>query len=60
VKGGAAVWLVRTGEAGAEAEADPEVGRAEEQSTTGGAAGVGVRVALTGFLRSRDHLCNKN
>jgi hypothetical protein len=44
VKGGAAVWLVRTGEAGAEAEADPEVGRAEEQSTTGGAAEVGVRV----------------
>jgi hypothetical protein len=42
--GGAAVWLVGTGESSTEAETDPEVGRAKEQSTTGGAAGVEVRV----------------
>jgi hypothetical protein len=44
VKGGAVVWLVGTGESGTKAETNREVVRAEEQSTTGGAAGVEVRV----------------
>jgi hypothetical protein len=36
------VWPIGTGKASAEAE--PEVGRAVEQSTTGGAVGAEVRV----------------